>query len=264
MASRPPSRVNGACTTTRSSGSRPCAATAARMPAVRSATVVRRSGPAAIARRRWPRPSTCSVRVAAAASLSGSTASLGRWCRPMTTTRPRPPRTPRARARRRPPSRARRTRSRRRGSPHAVRAHEADLRDLGAGLALGVADLHAPAVLGRDAHDAARDLGEVGVADLVDQQARDRRRAARERAGVRVGDVAHLRGDVAHVLGEDLRDAVAAGQRARRGRERHARPLGDVHQPQRAPALRGPTLSTHLCSARPCVARSATRGPSPT
>jgi hypothetical protein len=53
----------------------------------------------------------------------------------------------------------------------AVGDEGAELADLPVGVTPGVADLHGEALAGSHTEDATGDLGEVGVADLVDDQA---------------------------------------------------------------------------------------------
>ena len=115
----------------------------------------------------------------------------------------------------------------------AVGDERADLVQLGLGVAPRVADLHGQPALGGDPDDPARDLREVGVADLVHDQADGGGRAARERARVDVGDVAHLHRHLAHVRGDRLADARAARQRPRRRGDRDARARRDVGEPGR-------------------------------
>ncbi len=235
----PPRRVKGASTTGTSAKGIPAAAKASSIPASRSATVVSDRRPATTAIRRWPRSSRCRATARPPARLSGSTASALEVVAPDH----RDPATEAAVARQVGLGRGLvggvdEAGARDDDRADAVGDEGADLLELLLGVTAGVADLHGQSLPGSHAQHAAGDLGEVGVADLVDQQPDRPGRTAREAAGVDVGDVPHVPGDTAHPLGDLLADARRARQAARGGRDRDARGLGDVLQPQRGPVLR--------------------------
>jgi hypothetical protein len=132
----------------------------------------------------------------------------------------------------------------------------ADLAQLVVGIAAGVADLHEQAPLVGDLDDTGRDLGEVGVVDLVHHKADGRAGPAGERPGERVGDVAELRRDLAHAARHRLADPAAAGEGAGGGGQRHAGALGDVGEAPPQPGLghRAPSILIRVLPVAPPTA----------
>jgi hypothetical protein len=107
-----------------------------------------------------------------------------------------------------------------------------DLPQLVVRVAAGVADLHEQVLRVGEVDDAAGDLREVRVVDLVHDQADGGAGAAGQGAGERVRHVTQLLGHPADAAGHLLADAVAAGERAGGGRQGHAGALRDIGEPQ--------------------------------
>jgi hypothetical protein len=83
-----------------------------------------------------------------------------------------------------------------------------------AGVAAGLADLHQQPLLGGELDDPGGDLGEVRVVDLMDDQPHSGGGPAGQGAGVRVGHVAQLTGDLPDPVGHLGADPRAAGEGA--------------------------------------------------
>jgi hypothetical protein len=103
--------------------------------------------------------------------------------------------------------------------------------DLAMWVAIAITDCDKPPGAGCDALDAAHNLREIGVADIVHNHA-DKQRICPDK-GLRMGvwDIAKLSGCLKHPLAQVGGDAPrAAVEHTRRRRERDIRPLGDFGQ----------------------------------
>ena len=137
----------------------------------------------------------------------------------------------------------------------------AQLLQLVAGVAAGLADLHQQPLLGGELDDPGGDLGEVRVVDLVDDQPHGGAGPAGQGAGVRVGDVAQLTGDLPDPVGHLGADPLTAGEGAGGGRQRDGGVFGDVHEarPLVGPGHPQPSGNIHVTRSIASAIRSKPR-----
>ena len=128
-----------------------------------------------------------------------------------------------------------------------------DLDEFPLRVAAAVADLDGEAVLGAEPEDAAGDLSEVGVADLVDDESDRSGGPARQRARLGVGHVAQRPRHLPHALGDGFADSGRAGDRSGRRGDGDARRIRDVLQSRSRPRHRN-SLSGLVIPAGPCHA----------